>query len=952
MDQNSESPAQPKRKKYVRAIGPKLRIVLYIVFALVALLGANSFYLSAITFLEWVNRPELYQNYFYQIMFLAHLVLGLVLVIPYLIFGFIHMKNSHDRPNRSAAKVGYALFFIGVIVLFSGIALTRVDIFQFKNIGLTDPNLRNVAYWAHVITPLLAIWLYILHRLAGPKIKWGVGLKLGGAVAVATVALMFFHSAHPQLSTAKSKEGEKYFEPSEAKTASGNFIPAKTMMMDHYCMKCHEDAYEGWFHSAHHFSSFNNPFYLFSVNETREVSLKRDGNVKSSRWCAGCHDPVPLFSGQFDDPDFDIHNDPTGKAGITCTACHAITSVDSTIGNADYTISEPIHYPFAYSTNKVLQYINNQLVKAKPEFHKRMFMKDDLKSSEFCSTCHKVSIPFAVNHYKDWLRGQNHYDPFVLSGAGHGARSFYFPPKASDNCASCHMPLEASQDFGAQYFNPTNKTERFIHSHLFPAANTALAKVLGFPEIIEKHEEFSRDSLRLDIFGVKDGGEIDSPLIAPIRPKVPELKPGETYLIELVLRTLKVGHLFSQGTVDSNEIWVDVKATSGDRVVARSGGQGPFNEIDPWSHFVNVYMLDKDGNRIDRRNPQDIFTPLYNNQIPPGAGFVIHYKFTVPEGLTEPVKFDARLNYRKFDTIYFNYVFGDGYTNGAPFQLVNDLPIRVIATDSVTFPVVGANNSTVIAQTSPIPEWQRWNDYGIGLLLKGSGGSSKGELIQAAAAFTRVEELGRADGAVNLARVYFKEGQLDDAVAALQRASKFDPPAPPWVVAWFTGMVNKQNGFLDEAITQFTSILEDRYAALDERNFDFSKDYEVINELGLTLFEKAKTERADPVKQEATLREAIRRFEDTLKIDSENLTAHYNLGILYSRLGETDKAAEHQRLHAKYKPDDNARDLAVNLARGKSAAANHAAQSVVIYDLQREGALELEAKTKSPSVNQ
>ena len=32
----------------------------------------------------------------------------------------------------------------------------------------------------------------------------------------------------------------------------------------------------------------------------------------------------------------------------------------------------------------------------------------------------------------------------------------------------------------------------------------------------------------------------------------------------------------------------------------------------------HVYMLDKDGNRIDQRNPQDI-TPLYNNQIPPGA---------------------------------------------------------------------------------------------------------------------------------------------------------------------------------------------------------------------------------------------------------------------------------------------------------------------------------------------
>src|SRR6185369_13481718 len=94
--------------------------------------------------------------------------------------------------------------------------------------------------------------------------------------------------------------------------------------------------------------------YLFSVKETREVSLRRDGNVKASRWCAGCHDLVPFLSGAFDDPTFDLEKHPTSQAGITCTACHAITHVNSTRGNADYTIDEPLHYPFAFSSNRVL----------------------------------------------------------------------------------------------------------------------------------------------------------------------------------------------------------------------------------------------------------------------------------------------------------------------------------------------------------------------------------------------------------------------------------------------------------------------------------------------------------------------------------------------------------------------------------------------------------------------
>ncbi|HVY68735.1 MAG TPA: multiheme c-type cytochrome, partial [Verrucomicrobiae bacterium] len=754
MSPDQQPPAQPApaKKKYMRSVGPRLRILLLFVFGLVAVLAANSLYLSSITFLEWYTR-ETYQTYFYQIMFLAHLVLGLVLISPLVIFGVIHMKNSWDRPNRRAVMVGYWLFGIALAVLVTGLLLMRADAFGFKNLGIKNPQLRSITYWLHVLTPLLAVWLYVLHRLAGPRIRWQMGARWGIATATAVLAMVILHSKHPQKNQMGSVEGAKYFEPSFARTATGKFIPAKTLMMDDYCMKCHEDGYKGWFHSAHHFSSFNNKPYLFSIKETRAVSLKRDGNVKGSRWCAGCHDVVPFFSGAFDDPNFDVDKHPTSQAGITCTSCHAITHVNSTRGNADYTIDEPVHYPFAYSSNPVLQYVNQQLVKAKPEFHKKTFLKPFMKSAEFCSTCHKVSIPYELNHYKEFLRGQNHYDTYLLSGvSGVNARSFYYPDKAKANCAECHMPLQASGDFGAQLFNSTNGLS--IHDHLFPAANTGIAHIRNQPEIVKAQEAFLKGSLRVDIFGLKEGGTIDGPLAAPLRPKTPALKPGKRYLLETVLRTLKLGHPFSQGTVDSNEIWVDVNMTSGGKTLGRSGGLGAHKEVDPWSHFINVYMLDKDGNRIDRRNPQDIFTPLYNHQIPPGAAAVVHSAFTVPEGQTGPVTVEVRLQYRKFDTIYMNYIFGQGYTNGQPFQITNDLPITTIASDKITFTVTadGSADSTPLNPVAPqIPEWQRWNDYGIALLLEGDKGAEKGELIQAAGAFDRVEKLGRADGPLNLA---------------------------------------------------------------------------------------------------------------------------------------------------------------------------------------------------------
>src|SRR5262245_14439843 len=421
-------------------------------------------------------------------MFLAHIVVGVAIILPFLFFGLAHHSTARRRKNRLAVKLGIALFVTGVIVCVSGLSLVQLA-------GLPQLPTSSVARWVvwglHVLAPVAAVVVYVQHRRAGPDIQWKWGYAWGGAVAVFIVALSVMHSQDPRKWYAEGpKEGAKYYEPSAVKTVTGNFIPAQTFMMDEYCLKCHQDIYNDHQHSAHKFSSFNNPPYLFSVRETRKVSLKREGNVKASRWCAGCHDVVPFLSGAFDDPNFDDVKHPTAHAGLTCTVCHAITNVNSTAGNADYTIDEPQHYPFAYSDNAILQWINNQLVKAKPDFHKKTFLKPFHKTAEFCSTCHKVSLPMELNYYKEFLRGQNHYDPYLLSGvSGHGARSFYYPPQAKTNCAECHMPLKPSNDFGSKDFDDTGA--RKVHNHLFPAANTGLPWLLSLdPKHDDRSEAF------------------------------------------------------------------------------------------------------------------------------------------------------------------------------------------------------------------------------------------------------------------------------------------------------------------------------------------------------------------------------------------------------------------------------------------------------------------------------
>ena len=939
----SATPVAPKKKVH-RAIGPKLRIVFFVVLVLLAILAANSVYLSGVTLMEWATGKT-YQDFFYICMFLGHLILGLLLIVPFLVFGVVHMLNTRDRKIRRTVNIGYALFAVCISVLVTGILLVRLEgVFDLKS-----PAARSTVYWLHVACPVVAGWLYWLHRLVGPKIRWKTGLGFAAFAACIAGGMIFLQAQDPRNWNAVGpKEGEKYFEPSLARTASGNFIPAESLDMNEYCLKCHEDVHAGWKDSVHHFSSFNNPAYLASVVETRDVAMARDGSVQASRWCAGCHDPVPFFSGAFDDPEFDVVKHPTAHAGITCTVCHAITHVNSHKGNADFTIEEPQHYPFAKSDNSVLQWINNQLVKAKPSFHKKTFLKPHHETADFCSTCHKVHLPYELNHYKEFLRGQNHYDSWLLSGvSGHGSRSFYYPPEAQTDCNNCHMPLQASNDFGANFFDGAE--ELSVHNHLFPSANTGIAWMRDKPDVIAAHQEFLKGVTRVDLFGVREGGTIDGELIAPLRPTVPTLKPGNQYLLETVIRTLTMGHHFTQGTTDSNQVWLDVTVSSGDRIVGRSGGMDDSKSVDKWSHFVNNFLLDQNGKRINRRNAQDIFVALYKHQIPPGAGQTVHYRFTVPPDVTDSVTVTVKLQYRKFDSEYMRYVDKQLAKLGTPLRIhsdgeyINELPITTLAVDSVTFPVEGVSASPENPDRE-IPQWQRWNDYGIGMLLKG-----KAELRQAGDAFREVEKLGRYDGPLNLARALLLEagdGQLDEATEAIRRAGQHtDPAAPPWTLAWISGAVNRQQGNLKNAEDNFRSVLEDDTQERRDRKFDFSKDYIVNNLLGQTLFDRAKQIRTSNRQDErnALLQESIAVFQKTLSIDSENVDAHYNLSLLYNLAGDSVNATQHRKLHRIYKPDDTARGQAVGVARQTYEAANKAAEALVIYDLQREGNFELPA---------
>src|SRR6202035_3210199 len=342
---------------------------------------------------------------------------------------------------------------------------------------------------------------------------------------------------------------EGSFFPSSAQVYGKRKIPSKFFMESDSCKRCHEDIYNQWFSSAHHFSSFNNQWYRKSIEYMQDTV-----GTKPSKWCGGCHDPAVLYAGKMDTPIKQIVHNPEAQAGLGCMMCHSIADVKSTMGQGDFYLEYPKLHELAASKNPVVRTLHDFMIKLNPEPHRRVFLKPFMKqqTAEFCSSCHKVHLDVPVNHYR-WIRGFNEYDNWQASGvSGEGARSFYYPPKAQQ-CADCHMPAEASKDAG--------NINGFVHSHRFPGANTALPTANEDEAQLKLTEGFLKSgALTVDIFAVSpaqvplksgaatpsdlattlavggeaetkiapgEGGEV-APISAPLNRVQPALRRGDT----------------------------------------------------------------------------------------------------------------------------------------------------------------------------------------------------------------------------------------------------------------------------------------------------------------------------------------------------------------------------------------------------------------------------------------
>jgi tetratricopeptide (TPR) repeat protein len=753
--------------------------------------------------------------------------------------------------------------------------------------------------------------------------------------STASAAYRIVNPAHVPTSMLEEGAGPgSPFFPSSSDTNVRGIIPANFFLTSETCGRCHTDIYNEWNSSAHHFSSFNNQWYRKSIEYMQDVI-----GTKPSKWCAGCHDHAVFFNGRFDRPIKEQINTPEAQAGLGCTSCHAITKVRSTMGQGDFEIEYPPMHDLAASRNPVAQFVHDRLTFIDPEPHRRVFLKPFHREQtpEFCSSCHKVHLDVPVNSYR-WFRGFNDYDNWQASGvSGEGARSFYYPPR-SQKCADCHMPLVASTDPAAK--SGKVRSHRFAAANTaLPYVNkdpVQLKAVQDFlrdgqvtidvfglirtpvPPKAEARPDAAAEPRLASTFAVGEESMnfgaartfLSEPnnVVAPLDKVNAAVRRGESVRLEVVVRTRKVGHFFPGGTVDAFDVWVELEVVDdkGRKLLhsgeLEDGGQG---RVEPGAHFYRSLLIDEHGNPINKRNAWAARSVAYVRLIPPGAADTVHYRLRIPEDAGDRITIKAKLNYRKFawwntqwafagirDPSQPQFALGPGHDDGkwifegdpstvsGQVKAIPDIPITVMAEAQTVLPVVPANaNVPTVQEHKDKAVRERWNDYGIGLLLQG-------DIKNAEAVFLKVTEMDPdyADGWVNVARARIQEGNTADAETVLRRALEISPGLAK--THFFLGTALKAQGRYDEAIDHLRQTSE-----------KYPRDRVVLNQLGRVLFLKRQ------------FKESIEALTAVLAIDPEDLQAHYNLMLAYQGTGDAAAAARERVLYERFKADESSQAI-------------------------------------------
>jgi Cytochrome c554 and c-prime/Tetratricopeptide repeat len=660
---------------------------------------------------------------------------------------------------------------------------------------------------------------------------------------------------NPYLPGNVAVQGEGFIQPGAFPTAE-------------YCGTCHQEAYSQW-RQALHSNAFRTPFYRTSVNL---LIRDKDRGIAFARHCDSCHNPIGVLGAALTE-DSKVDRARFDADGLTCTTCHSVVALDSTNGNSSVVMGVP-SVIVDEKGNRIPGMVPFDQILRHPERHSKAVMHDFLRTPEFCAACHKANLPATLNDYK-FIRAFTAYDEWQQSKfSQRNPLTFYTADFTT--CQGCHMKRAANAlpDYGAK-----NGT---FASHRWLAGNTAVPFYYGFDEQLNKTIEFLRagNYLNVDIFGIRKLSAAQETgldnLIAPLGRVNFSLAPSDMLETYVVVQNKNIGHSLIPEVRDLYEAWVEftVKDANG-KEIYHSGFLKPDGMLDPRAHSFTNRPVANEGDFVDNHRVWLIHSVAYDNTVQAGRSVLVRYRFRIPSDVSGAISVTAKVNYRHFRQSYLDNIFGKGDHPAYP----------VVEIASRTRVLKLGDNRPEDPAPEDNPDWMRWNNLGIALL-------DQTQYAEAVSAFNEVVKLRHdyPDAYTNVGLTEISWEKYGSARTAIRRALSLDPNNAR--ALYYDGLLQRRAGNTEQEIADLRKVVQ-----------MFPQSRDARRELGITYYQQ-KNEHA-----------ALEQFEALQKIDPDDLVAHYNLSILYRRMGMKDKAADQQAMFIDKKVDPGAPTYSLDYLR-------------------------------------
>ena len=378
------------------------------------------------------------------------------------------------------------------------------------------------------------------------------------------------------------------------------------------CADCHADVASQWTHSAHAYASFDNPWYRASIDEFR-----KERGREESRFCAGCHDPLLLMSG---DIDAEVTPDnPLAYAGITCLVCHSVESTRPD-GNASFTLSdEPVLIPDPANEDEI-------------EAHRARLTMKPLRSAALCGSCHRSFSGTAIGN-ENHLPGIDDLGDWA-SSAYAGAVPNHLVSAEEQTCQGCHMRPERASDS-----EMAGAHDGVVRTHRWTASHTALASQLPDRKHVEQARAELEGAVSVDIGAVMAGSR------RSILPEKARIRGGERLVFDVLLQNERVGHRFPGGVRDLQDAWVQVEVRDAkDQLLGASRAEDDTHE---GVFVLRATMLDGDAKPELLHGVHRFSAPAFDRTLEAHSARAVRYSMKLPPNVALPLRVEARLLHRK-----------------------------------------------------------------------------------------------------------------------------------------------------------------------------------------------------------------------------------------------------------------------------------------------------------------